>query len=63
MGTITIDKNELKELVRANLIDISKDRNDIKEIMEDILLGRMIKEGRTGKYCSKKEIVDFLDSI
>ncbi len=66
MGTITINSDELKELIKETFIDVLTSRKDliedaVVEAMEDIGLGRAIEEGRTGEYMDKKEFLDRLD--
>jgi len=55
MSTITINKRELKKLIRETLEDVFNDKKDfigdvVVEAMEDVGLGRAIEEGRTGEY-------------
>ncbi len=55
MSTITINKRELKKLIRETLEDVFNDKKDfigdvVVEAIEDVALGRAIEEGRTGEY-------------
>ncbi len=55
MSTITINKRELKKLIRETLEDVFNDKKDfigdvVVEAIEDVGLGRAIEEGRTGEY-------------
>ena len=66
MGTITINTDELKDLLKETFIDILTTRKDliedaVLEAIEDIGLGRAIEEGRTGKYIDNKEFIEKLN--
>lgn len=66
METITIARNELKELMRETFIDVLTKRKDliedaVIEAIEDMGLGMAIKEGKTGEYVNSKEFLRKLD--
>jgi lipoate-protein ligase B len=66
MRTITIDRDELKELMRETFINVLTQRKDliedaVIEAMEDIGLGVAMQEGRTGEYIDNKEFLKKLD--
>ena len=63
MAMITIDESQLNKIVRENLIDILKNNEDILEIMEDILFGKMMEKSKTGEYVSKESVMEILDSV
>ena len=63
MDTITINKSELRRLIRENLIDILKNRNDLLELLEDISFGKLIEEGDNEDYVSEEEILNDLEKI
>ncbi len=63
MAVITIEQSELKNLVKSNLIEILKDRDDLFTIMEDLVFGRMMDEGKSGEYVDKRKILNILDNI
>ena len=60
MTTITIEKSELKNLIKENLAELLKDRSELKELLEDLAFGELIKEGDRGKYVKEKEITKLL---
>jgi lipoate-protein ligase B len=58
METITMNRNELKKLMRETVVDVLTYRKDlienaVIEAMEDIGLGVAMDEGRTGEYVDK----------
>ncbi len=66
MTIITIERDELKELIRETFINVLTQRKDlienaVIEAMEDIGLGVAMQEGRTGKYIDNKEFSKKLD--
>lgn len=63
MAMITVDESQLNKIVREKLIDILKNNEDIMEIMEDILFGKMMEKSKTGEYVSKESVMGILDSI
>lgn len=63
MAVITIDQSELKNLVKSNLIEILKERDDLFSIMEDIVFGKMMDDSKSGVYVDKSKILDILDNI
>lgn len=55
MNTITINRKELKEIIRETLEDVLTERRDlisdaVVEAIEDVGLGRAIEDGLTGEY-------------
>ena len=62
MPDITIDRLQLKELVRENLIDILKNRDDLYEILEDLALGKMMEEQTTGETVGREAIFSVLEN-
>ena len=67
MGTITINSDDLRNLIRETFIDVLTARKDLIEdavvdAIEDIGLGRAMEEGRTGKYIDSKEFIEDLKS-
>jgi lipoate-protein ligase B len=66
MGTITINSDELKKLLKETFLDVLTSRKDliedaVIETIEDIGLGRAIEEGRTGDYIDKKKFLEKLN--
>jgi lipoate-protein ligase B len=67
MGTITINSEDLKKLIRETFIDVLTARKDLIEdavvdAIEDIGLGRAMEEGKTGEYIDSKEFIEDLKS-
>lgn len=67
METITMSRNEIKRLMKETFIDVLTDRKDliedaVIEAIEDIGLGVVMEEGRTGEYVDKDEFMRKLDS-
>lgn len=67
MGTITINSDDLKKLIRETFIDVLTARKDLIEdavvdAIEDIGLGRAMEEGRTGEYIDSKEFIEDIKS-
>lgn len=67
MRAITINRDELKEVMREAFIDVLTQRKDliedaVIEAIEDIGLGIAMQEGRTGEYIDDKEFLKNLDS-
>ncbi len=67
MGTITINSDDLKKLIRETFIDVLTARKDLIEdavvdAIEDIGLGRAMEEGKTGEYIDSKEFIEDLKS-
>ncbi len=65
MGTITINSDELKQLIKESFIDVLTSRRDliedaIVEAIEDIGLGIAMEEERTGEYIDNKEFIEKL---
>jgi len=66
MGTITINSDELKNLLKETFIDVLATRKDlledaVLEAIEDIGLGRAIEEGRNSEYIDNKEFIEKLN--
>ena len=67
METITVNRDELKKLMREAFIDVLTERKDliedaVIEAIEDIGLGLAIEEGRTGEYVDADEFMRKLDA-
>jgi len=66
METITVNRAELKSLMRETFIDVLTERKDlieeaVIEAIEDIGLSMAMEEGRTGEYVDADEFVRKLD--
>jgi lipoate-protein ligase B len=66
METITVNRAELKRLMRETFIDVLTERKDlienaVIEAIEDIGLGVAMEEGRTGEYVDADEFMRKLD--
>ena len=66
METITVSRDELKELMRETFIAVLTERKDlienaVLEAIEDIGLGIAMEEGRTGEYVEKDEFIRKLE--
>jgi hypothetical protein len=66
MDTITINRQELKKLMRETFIDVLTTRKDLVEeavigAIEDIGLGIAMEAGRTGEYINTKTFALKLD--
>lgn len=66
METITLNRDELKRLMREAFIDVLTERKDlienaVIEAIEDIGLGVAMEEGRTGEYVDADEFMRKLD--
>ena len=60
METITVNRAELKSLMRETFIDVLTERKDlieeaVIEAIEDIGLSMAMEEGRTGEYVDADE--------
>jgi predicted metal-dependent RNase len=60
MSTITINKEELKKLIRETMEDVFNEKKEligdaVVEALEDAALGRAIEVGRTGEYIDTNE--------
>ncbi|HOF01386.1 MAG TPA: hypothetical protein PK385_09475 [Spirochaetota bacterium] len=60
MALITIDKEELKDLVKDKLAELLKSRSDLLEIIEDLALGKLMEEGDKGDLVSEGTIFSTL---
>ena len=58
MSFITIEKEELKELIKESIREILQE-----DEFEDLLFGKMIEDGDTGEYIQKEEILKTLNKI
>jgi len=56
MATITIDKAELKDLVKENLAELLRSKSDLLEVIEDLAFGKLIEEGDKEDYVSEETI-------
>lgn len=63
METITIDKTELNHLIRENLINILKNKDDLLELIEDIAFGKLMEEGDTSEYVPEEKVLNVLNKI
>lgn len=60
MNTITINRKELKKIIRETFEDVINDKKDligeaVVEAMEDIGLAKAMEQGRTGEYVDTSE--------
>jgi len=67
MDTITINRRELKKLIRETFEDVLSDRKDliseaVLDAMEDIGIAKAIESGRTGQYVDTAEFKEKLTS-
>lgn len=62
METITIDKGQLKDLVKENLAEILRSREDLLEVVEDLAFGKLMEEGDRGDFVSEEAIFKSLDA-
>jgi hypothetical protein len=65
-NSISINKNELKTIMKETFIEVLTERKDLLEdafleIIEDIGMANAIEEGRTGKFVPEQEIFDILN--
>lgn len=61
METITVEKSELKKLIRETVEEILESRKDIIEnYIEDLIFGKMIKQGLKTKSIYRDEIFKVL---
>ncbi len=66
METITVNRDELKRLMREAFVDVLTERKDlienaVIEAIEDIGLGLAMEEGRTGEYVDADDFMRKLD--
>ena len=64
MDTITLTKDELKDIVHesvqetlSELLFNEEKREEFLELIEDLSLGRLMEEGRTGSYVDADEFI------
>lgn len=62
-----IDENQLKEILKVALVEVLEERSDLlrdvlAEIVEDVALGRAIREGEESQPISREEIFRILDA-
>lgn len=67
METITINRKELKKIIRETFEDVLSDSKDLisealLEAMEDIGLAKAMESGKTGQYLDNKEFMQSLTS-
>lgn len=70
MGTITLTKDELKDIVHESveetlteLLTDQKKRSEFLEMVEDFEFGKMMEEGDTGEYVDESVILERLKKI
>ncbi len=56
MTTITIDKDQLKELVKENLAELLRNKQDLLEVIEDLAFGKLIEAGDKSDFISEETI-------
>ncbi len=56
METVTIEKSELKELIIETLEEILDNR---KDLIEDLIFGKMIEKGLKTKSVNKRDIYKY----
>jgi len=66
METITLNRDELKRLMREAFVEVLTERKDlienaVIEAIEDIGLGLAMEEGRTGEYVDADDFMRKLD--
>jgi len=66
METITLNRDELKRLMREAFVDVLTERKDlienaVIEAIEDIGLSLAMEEGRTGEYVDADDFMRKLD--
>ena len=66
METITLNRDELKRLMREAFVEVLTERKDlienaVIEALEDIGLGLAMEEGRTGEYVDADDFMRKLD--
>ncbi len=66
MATIAISDDKLKELLKAAVIEVLEERQDlicdaVVEVMEDIGMARAIEEGLKSGTVSKEKVFKLLD--
>lgn len=59
METVTIEKSELKELIIETLEEILDNR---KDLIEDLIFGKMIEKGLKTKSVNKEDVFKVLNS-
>ena len=67
METITINRKELKKIIRETFEDVLSDSKDLisealLEAMEDIGLAKAMESGKTGQYIDTAEFKEKLTS-
>ncbi|HCY77259.1 MAG TPA: hypothetical protein DHV28_15175 [Ignavibacteriales bacterium] len=67
METITINRKELKKIIRETFEDVLSDSKDliseaVLEAMEDIGLAKAMETGKTGQYIDTTEFKENLTS-
>ncbi len=58
---VTISEERLKELLKTAIVELLEERRDlfqelIEDMMEDIVLGEAIEEGRKTEFVSREEV-------
>jgi len=59
--TMTLTEERLKELLKTAIVELLEERRDlfqelIEDIMEDMVLGEAIEEGRKSEFVSREEV-------
>ena len=60
------DESELKEVLKAALVEVLEERSDLlreilAEVLEDVALAHAIREGETSEPVSREEVFQILD--
>ena len=66
MSTITIEEGQLKDLIKAALIDVLETRRDLvrdifEEAMEDVAFSKAIEQGMASENASRDEVLAVLN--
>ena len=62
-----IDENQLKEILKAAIVEVLEERSDLlrdvmAEVIEEVALVRAIQEGEESEPVSREEILRILNS-
>lgn len=68
MSVATIDKDELKEVVKTAIVETLREQQGllqglVDDAVEDAFLARAIDEGKTGERVSQEEIFAILEGV
>jgi len=66
MATATFDEEELKELLKAAVVEALKEQRDlvrdiVEEAIEDIALARAIEQGLNSEHIPRNEVFAILE--